>query len=410
MIPRAISTAPWRGTMARGWLCAALILVSACTSPVGEIPGSDKTATDAPVRLSAVKFSDLPGWTQDSVAKALPALARSCALLAKRDASTAVTPAPIGGRVGDWLPSCNALPTGSPTEGSARAYLEAWFQPYLVRVGTTEKGLFTGYYEPEIAGSIRREGGFEVPLYRRPADLVQVELGKWRKGLRGKRIAGRVKGGRLVPYDSRAEIAAGSLVGRAEPLAWLADPIDAFFLHIQGSGRVRLADGRVLRVGYDGQNGHAYFAIGRHLIEKGHVRREDMSMAAIRTWLADHPEQMRAVMNRNPSFIFFRENQGEGPLGAQGVPLTPGRSLAVDRTQLPLGAPIWLVADHGDETGRKLARLMVAQDTGGAIQGAIRGDVFWGHGPQAADLAGGMAAEGSLYLILPRSLSVALAN
>jgi membrane-bound lytic murein transglycosylase A len=312
----------------------------------------------------------------------------------------------MGGGTRDWAPACKSLPPLDADHLSARLYFETWFQPYRVVFGGKADGLFTGYFEPNLRGSRTPSAKFDVPIYQRPNDLVLVTLGDWREKLRGERIAGRILNGRLKPYHSRADIEAGALADKTRPLVWVDDPIDAFFLHIQGSGRVSLADGGTLRVGYDGHNGHVYRAIGRDLIKAGAIEKKDISLQTIRAWLKAHPDRMREVMNRNPSYIFFRAINGEGPIGAMGVALTPGRSLAVDPKFLPLGAPIWVMADYQDETGRPLRRLMVAQDTGGAIRGAVRGDVFWGHGEKAGALAGPMKAVGRLYLLLPRTLKI----
>lgn len=377
------------------------LIVAGC-APVRETPPKPPGAQFTPVA-----FSDLPDWKLDQVADALTALRRSCGRLLKRPASSSMTDRSIGGRAGDWAPACRSLPLDGADDPTARLYFERWFQPYQVSDGGKTDGLFTGYFEPNLRGSARRSDTFNVPLYERPDDLILATLGDWRKKLRGERIAGRIIDGRLKPYHSRADIEAGGLSEKATPLVWVDDPIDAFFLHIQGSGRVLLPDGGVLRVGYDGHNGHVYHAIGRDLIESGEIKKQDISLQSIRTWLKAHPDRMRDAMNRNPSYIFFRSIKGEGPIGAQGVPLSPGRSLAVDPRVIPLGAPVWLVADQADEAGRPLRRLMIAQDTGGAIRGAVRGDVFWGHGESAGALAGPMKATGQMYLLLPRTLKVA---
>lgn len=214
-----------------------------------------------------------------------------------------------------------------------------------------------------------------------------VELGDFRETLKGQRIAGRVVNGNLKPYENRADIEAGKLKD-AKPLVWVDDPVDAFFLHIQGSGRVLLDDGTEMRVGYAAQNGHTYYAVGRELVKRGLMNKDDVSMQSIRAWLEAHPEQAAEFMNLNPSYVFFNELTGEGPLGAQNVALTPGRSMAVDRTRVPYGTPLWLdIAEPAPDVG-PIQRLVIAQDTGGAIKGAIRGDYYWGYGPEAEHYAG----------------------
>jgi membrane-bound lytic murein transglycosylase A len=314
----------------------------------------------------------------------------------------------LAGTAADWKPACAAaekVPAGD--DAAARAFFERRFRPLAATNGGHPLGLFTGYYEPLLQGSRRRGGRFTVPLYLRPPELVTVDLGDFRESLKGQRIAGKVEDGALVPFPDRGAIEKGALAGRDLELVWVDDPVDAFFLHVQGSGRVRLAEGGELRVGYAAQNGHPYFAIGRDLIERGALRKEEVSMQSIRAWLEAHPDDAAKVMERNASYIFFQELKGDGPLGAEGVPLTPGRSLAVDRELLPLGLPVWLSAGmpgaREGEPDRKLRRLLVAQDTGGAIRGPVRGDVFWGHGDEAAEIAGRMKHRGRLWVLLPVS-------
>ncbi len=385
-----------RFTVHRLLCCLALagVILSAC----------DERSTkhsDEP-KFSAVSFSDLPGWGTDTLFAALPALRRSCKHILARPPQSRLGSTRIGGRVTDWQSACRGILDLGADESRIRSFIEVHFQPFLVAAGPDEFGLFTGYYEPEISGT--RQPG-TVPLYQRPDDLVQVNLSDWRMDLRGKRIAGRVIKGRLKPYHTRADIEMGALEGKASPLAWIDDPVDAFFLHIQGSGRILLEDGSALRVGYDGQNGHIYYPIGRYLIETGEIERGAVSLQTIRAWLAANPDRMHEVMNRNPSYVFFREIEGDGPIGSQGTVLTPGRSLAVDGTVIPMGAPVWVSVDYQDANGRPVERLMVSQDTGGAIKGAVRGDIFWGSGVQAEALAGPMKARGRYYVLLPKTLT-----
>jgi membrane-bound lytic murein transglycosylase A len=294
---------------------------------------------------------------------------------------------------------------GEGDDAAARTFITRWFLPFLVTDQGRDSGLFTGYFEPELKGARSRDGRFNVPIYGRPGDLVTVELGQFRDEWRGQRIAGRVESGSLRPYASRAQIEAGALAGERLEILWVDDPIDAFFLHIQGSGRVVLADGSVIRLGFAAQNGRAYVPIGRELIARGALDREGTSMQSIRAWLAGHPGEAASVMNLNPSYVFFRVLDGEGPVGSLGVPLTPGRSLAVDRAFLPLGVAMWLDAQDPLDPGRRVQRLVIAQDTGGAIRGVVRGDVFWGHGPEAAERAGRMRSSGRYWILLPRVLA-----
>nr|WP_245593604.1 murein transglycosylase A [Azospirillum halopraeferens] len=369
----------------------------------------DQATTEPPagerLTLTAVSYDALPGWSADRVAEAVPALIRSCATLGGRAADRPVGPDGIAGTVADWQAPCSRLAALPPDDhATARAFFEEWFTPYAAANGTDRDGLFTGYYEAELRGSRTPHPDFPVPLYRRPADLVSVELADFGDRWKGDRIAGRVVDGRLRPYEDRAAIESGALKDRGLELLWVDDPIGAFFLHIQGSGRITLADGGEVRVGYAGQNGHRYFAIGKALIDRGELTREEVSLQTIRDWLLARPSEAGAVMNLNPSYVFFRELEEEGPVGAQGVVLTPGRSLAVDRRYLPYGAPVWLDAEDPVDGTLRVQRLMVAQDTGGAIRGPVRGDVFWGHGADAELRAGRMKSRGSYYLLLPRGV------
>ena len=354
--------------------------------------------------LTAARLAELPGWAEDRVAEAMPALRRSCARLLRLPADRAMGRDGIAGTAADWQPPCRDLMAlGEADEARARAFLERWFTPFRVADGDDADGVFTGYYEAELRGARRPGGRYRVPLYRRPPSLISVELGLFRPDLEGRRIAGKVVGGRLRPFDGRAGIEAGALAGRGLELLWVDDPVDAFFLHVQGSGRVKMADGSVVRVGFDGSNDLPFLAIGRSLIEAGLLDAKRVSMQSIRDWLRANPEPGREIMARNARFIFFRELAGDGPVGAQGVALTPGRSLAVDRAYLPLGAPIWLDTHWPGDPARPLRRLLVAQDTGAAIKGPVRGDLFWGFGEAALAQAGRMKALGRYYLFLPRA-------
>ncbi|MDE0379722.1 MAG: MltA domain-containing protein [Rhodospirillales bacterium] len=392
----------------RLWLLAAVvILVQACAPP------PEKEQPDRLV-LRPVSFADLPGWEADDQGTALRALKRSCDALEERADDTPLDIASLGGRVGDWRAVC-AGAAGPEDAASARAFFEARFTPYEVRNNANAEGLFTGYFEPELRGALQVGGRYTVPLYARPRDLVSVDLGRFRAELAGERIAGRVAGGALEPYATRAEIDTGALAGQGLELAWVDDPVDAFFLHIQGSGRIAFEDGTHRRVAYAATNGHGYSAIGRRLVDLGALSREDVSMQTIRDWLAANPARAPEVMRENASYVFFRWLDGEqaakGPVGAQGVTLTAGRSLAVDRRFVPMTVPIWLETDaparDPAEADRTIRRLMVAQDTGSAIRGPVRGDVYWGTGDAAGAVAGRMKHAGRYWLLLPRGLDVA---
>lgn len=401
---------PLRRPTLRGFSAGALLLLLAACAVAPKPPA---------LSFRAAGFADLPGWQQDASAAALPALARSCAKMLARPADKGLDGFAQYGTPDDWRPFCTALGALRPGDDAAlRALAQAQLQPVAVLGDGMPQGLFTGYYEPLVRGSRTRHGPYQTPLYRQPPDLVQVDLGEFRDSLKGQRIAGRVQGGRLKPYDDRNTIETGALAGRHLELVWLDSAADAFFLQVQGSGLVQLDDGGQMRVGFAAQNGHPYVAIGRVLIARGEIAREDVSLQTIRAWLAAHPDQAPALMRENPSYVFFRElpkpqDDSDGPLGAEGVALLPGRSLAVDRKHFALGLPVWLdstrpaLAEGGSET--PLRRLLVAQDTGGAITGGVRGDVFWGHGAEAEALAGRMKQPGRLWLLLPKAVAAKLA-
>ena len=380
----------------------ALLLLAGCT-------GARLPEEPEQLRLTPADWSDLPGWPQDDPTAFLPALDRSCTRLARLPADRPVGRDGLAGLAGDWQAVCAAIDTAidtaagqNPDRGSLRRTIETLFRPW--RIGNdrqAQDGLFTGYYEASLHGSRENKPPYLTPLLRRPDDLVMVDLGQFRDRLRGERIAGSVVDGRLVPYADRAAITGGALDDDRLALVWVDDPVAAFFLQIQGSGRVLLDDGTVMRIGYAGQNGQPYLAIGKVLIEEGALTRDTVSLQSIRDWLHAHPDQADRVMNRNPSYVFFTELACDGPIGGEGVALTPGRSLAIDHTLLPYGVPVFLDAEDPRDPRQRLQRLMMAQDTGGAIRGAIRGDVFWGYGSEAEQRAGMMKSRGQSWLLLP---------
>ncbi len=354
--------------------------------------------------LISVTYAALPGWQTDHQAETLAAFRLSCAHLTENLGGNGQA-ASLGGTASAWQPACVAAASVSATDSDARAFFESWLQPFALSQDGNPSGLFTGYYEPEMRGARAPGGEYEVPLLAKPNDLVSVDLGAFADDLKGRRITGRIEKTSFVPYYDRAEIEGGALRSRRLEFLWLAYPVDAFFLQIQGSGRVRLADGRIIRVNYAGQNGRPYVPIGRVLMERGQIPRDQVSLQTIRAWLDAHPSEAAEVMNTNPSFVFFREVTGlkpeDGPPGALGAQLTPGRSVAVDRAYIPLGAPLFIdTTDPLD--GQPFRRLMVAQDTGGAIKGAVRADIFYGWGADAEARAGKMRGQGRAFVLLPR--------
>ncbi len=359
------------------------------------------------LELSPRSFADLQGWRDDAQGEALVALRRSCVAFEALADDEPVGPAALAGTAADWRAPCAAAGRAEGNE-AARIFFERWFVPFAASDRGDPEGLFTGYYEPLLAGARAPGGAYVVPIHGAPAGLVRVDLGLFDDELRSRRLYGRVEDGELKPLPTRSEIDSGALGEEAPVLAWVDDPVEAFFLHVQGSGRIRFEDGGTLRVGYAGSNGHAYASIGRALVERGALAADAVSLQSIRAWLAAHPQDAASVLALNPSYVFFRTLEGDGPVGAQGVALTPGRSLAVDLRYLPLGVPLWLDATapsaDASEPDRPLRRLVVAQDTGGAIKGPVRGDLFWGFGEDAESIAGRMKQPGRYYLLLPRGV------
>lgn len=352
------------------------------------------------VTLTDIAFSQLPGWDGDDHAAALITFRASCAGIVIDAGRFARFPA--FGSPGAWARACAAALVARLEE--ARLFFETHFVPARASGDSVGDGKVTGYYEPELAGSRIRGNAYRAPVYARPRDLVTADPEAFRALLRGERLSGKVEAGVLRPYETRAEIEAGGLAGRADPILYLATTADAFFLQIQGSGRVMLAEGGAVRLNYAAQNGRPYTAIGAALIAEGAIPREEMSMQAIRAWLAANPDRADEIMNLNESYVFFRElpldDLSAGPPGAEGVALTPGRSLAIDSRLYPYGLPIFV--DARATGAGDMARLMIAQDTGGAIRGVVRGDIFFGWGAEAEAAAGATNAPADFVVLRPR--------
>lgn len=369
------------------------------------VPKEDKRPE---INLKKTSFSNLQGWENDAVDKALEAFNKSCVTILKRAAKK-----PFNSNINyaglneDWQAPCRTLIIAYPKNTQqARSFFEDYFTPYAIYADNDNEGLFTGYYEASLKGSRTKTDEYNYPLYKRPNDLVMVDLGDFREELKGQRIAGRVTNARLKPFEDREKIEQGALKNKSLELVYVNDPIAAFFLHIQGSGRILLDDGTTIRVGYDGQNGHPYHAIGRTLIQKGALTKDSVSLQSIREWLENNPDEAQAVKNTNPSYVFFKELEGDGPIGGAGLALTAGRSIAIDYTYIPYHAPLFVRAENPIENAPKLARLMIAQDTGGAIRGPVRGDFFWGYGDYARDTAGIMKSQGQAWLLLPKTIQI----
>ncbi|MGE5465815.1 MAG: murein transglycosylase A [Ignavibacteria bacterium] len=373
-------------------LCFCIALLAGCAAvPPGKpamCPCPEvKPPAEKPLQPAA--WTDLPGWNADDPAPAFEALKLSCVGLDKQ---------PL------WRPVCADARAFAPA-GAAdlRAWFEAHLTPWqLVNADGSRTGLITGYYEPVLKGSRARGRPYVYPAFGPPDDLIDVELGDLYPELKHMRLRGRIEGRRLVPYWTRADWAQQEPARSPQALLWLDDALDFFFMQIQGSGQVLLDDGSRVRLSYADQNGHPYRSIGRWLADRGEMSIDQTSMQGIKNWAKAHPDRVQELMNANPSLVFFREvpADGAGPPGAMGVPLTPARSLAVDPRSVPLGAPVWLSTTWPNED-RPLQRLMVAQDTGGAIRGVVRADFFWGSGPEAGASAGKMRQKGQMWVLMP---------
>lgn len=363
--------------------------------------------------LAPASYDDLPGWGEDALEGVLEALRASCRALRFRS---------------EWRQACAAAQqAGAPDAAGLRRILEANFVPHRVAgpEGATD-GLITGYYEPLLRGSRDKRGPYRYPLYAPPDDLLAIDLATVNPDLKNMRLRGRLEGRRVVPYYSRADIESGLAPVAGKEIVWVDDAVEAFFLQIQGSGRIRLESGDTLRLGYADQNGHPYQSVGRYLVDRGEMKLHEASMEGIKAWARANPLRLDEMLNANPSYVFFRElpvrsaagdpaggdsaaerpgSAMDGPLGALGVPLTPGRSIAVDPRHIPLGAPVYLATTMPDSEA-PLARLMFAQDTGGAIRGPVRADFFWGFGADAGALAGKMRQQGRMWVLLPRGYSL----
>ena len=355
------------------------------------VPATATSAVESGV-VAGPEYNAL-GVAPEQATAALIAFRLSCPSVQRRTDASGLT------QPGEWAEACSAA--SGWADRDAGNFFSRYFGTVQVGAGAA---FVTGYYEPEIAASRTRRPGYDVPIYRRPADLVDVDLGLFSKDLQGKKIRGRVDGSNFIPYYDRLAIERGALAGRGLEIAWAADAAEFFFLQVQGSGRLRLPDGGVMRIGYDSQNGRDYVGIGKLLLDRGALQPGQASMQGILDYLRADPVRGAAVMNENPSWVFFRELTGPGPLGALGVPVTGRASVAADPKYVPLGALVFLSLDRAEPNG-----LWVAQDTGGAIKGANRFDSFWGAGDKARAIAGGMAARGSALILLPRAAVARLA-
>lgn len=361
----------------------------------GEIQPTKSTSTNEYALLKPSQWDNIDGFAEDDLTAAWPAWLRNCSTLINK---------------AQWQAACAAAKViDRPNIQAIQAYFTQHFNVYsTTNLDGTETGLITGYYEPVLKGSRNKSAQYPYPLYRQPNDLVTVELGDTYPELKYKRVRGKLlvdKEGRnkLVPYATRAEIEATSSPLAGNELVWINDIIDVFFLQVQGSGLVKLDNGGEVHVGYADQNGHTYNSIGRVLIERGELSADQASMQGIKNWAGNNLNKLRDLLNSNPSYVFFRELPAglTGPLGALGVPIAAERSVAIDPKYVPLGAPIFLSTTQPNSQ-IPLKRLMVAQDTGGAIKGGVRADFFWGAGNEAGAKAGAMKQQGKIWVLLPK--------
>lgn len=380
-------------------LCvASVFLLASCSSMMKPEVEIDGPVGQSKLQFKAVSFQQLPEISDAEWEPALAAFQRSCVSLSRK---------------ADWKSVCSMAEKMQPSD--AKAFFWTQFVPYEITawtkkadesVSASTTGMMTGYYEPLLYGSRTKKKPYTVPLHGTPDDLITVDLSDLYPQLKGLRLRGRVDGQRLVPYGTRGDLVKQKSLDQWA-IAWVEDPVSAFFLQVQGSGRIVLPDGSYMRVGYANTNGHPYKAIGRWLVEKGYLTTNQLSMQNIRAWAEQNPKRVNELLNQNPSYIFFMERQAnsydEGPIGAQGVPLTPMGSIAVDRRYYQLGWPM-IVDVKQENPDMHFTKAVVAQDTGGAIKGPIRFDFFWGFGEAAGELAGRQRSEVRAWVMLPRGV------
>lgn len=361
------------------------------------------------IALKSIAFEQLPGWNKAKLHSSFAAFQISCKTFLRQNPNNNVGTEYFPLKAKDWQPVCLAAQSLNPiNEDSIRSFFIKWFQPIEFQRKNPLHGLFTGYYLPLLQGSMVKTAEFNVPIYGLPNNLVTIDLNKFSDLLPAQRLVGKIEKGKLMPYPTRAAINKGAIEQHAPVLLWVNSHIDRLFLEIQGSGIVELPNKTRVFLGYAGENGAPYTAIGQVLMQKGLLSKEKISMQNIKTYLEAHPDEIIPIINHNQSFIFFRFLKQTAALGAQGVDLTPGYSLAVDRKWIPLGIPLWLDTTHpsqDDTQPQPLQRLMIAQDTGGAIRGPVRGDVFWGAGKKATFIAGKMKNEGHYWIFVPKTLT-----
>jgi membrane-bound lytic murein transglycosylase A len=379
----------------RGWLsivCMSALLAACNTAPVSTVVDTPPVAlASLPMPLfSPSKWEVLPEWSTLDLTPSWAALLQSCRVLKTRP---------------QWQGICTGTEMVDKNDSEAqRRFYQDKLTPYQVfNTDGSEQGVITGYYEPLLKGSRFKGERFRYPLYAAPDDMLEIDLGDAYPQLKGQRLRGRLSGKKVVPYYKRAEIDAGTDSLKGRELFWVENAVELFFLQIQGSGRIELVDGRQIKVGYAEQNGHPYVSIGKKLIEMGEMKLEDASMQGIKAWGEKNPHKLMALLELNPSYVFFRElpENISAPIGALGVPLTNEYSIAIDPRSIPLGSPVFLATTQPN-SATPLNRLMLAQDTGGAIRGPVRADFFWGFGEKAGAQAGRMKQQGRMWVLFPK--------
>lgn len=382
-------------------VAVSFLLLAACTtgtiSPTLPPSQPAETVTPPPEKPltksihKRVQWSALTGWADDDLLPAWQAFLKSCTVLSKQ---------PV------WKENCKAATSlQKPNNTTLRNFFESYFTPYqIINTDNSEEGLVTGYYEPLLKGSRKPSSRYRYPIYATPSELLTIDLGAAYPELKDLRLRGRLDGRKIVPYYSRAEIMTNPKILNGYEILWVEDEVELFFLHIQGSGRVVFDNGQMIKIGFSDQNGHPYNSIGKLLVQRGELPLEKASMQGIKQWGQQNPSKLPALLQQNARYVFFRELPADlsGPIGALGVPLTAGRSIAIDPLSIPQGAPVFL-ATTWPNTNKPLNRLMVAQDVGSAIKGGIRADFFWGFGHEAGNQAGRMKQSGKMWVLMPRS-------
>lgn len=386
-------------------LVTALLLLNACStgtiSPTPAPSQPTESVTPPPPEKPSTKsihkraqWSALTGWANDDLLPAWQAFLKSCTVLSKQSL---------------WKETCKtAASLQKPNNTALRNFFETYFTPYqIINIDNSEEGLITGYYEPLLKGSRKPSQRYRHPIYAAPNELLTIDLGPSYPELKDLRLKGRLDGRKVVPYYSRAEIMNNPKILNGYEFLWVEDEIELFFLHVQGSGRIVFDNGEVAKIGFADQNGHPYNSIGKLLVQRGELALENASMQGIKQWGQKNPNKLPELLQQNARYVFFRELPSDlsGPIGAMGVPLTAGRSIAIDPQSIPQGVPVFL-ATTWPNTNKPLNRLMVAQDVGSAIKGGIRADFFWGFGQEAGAQAGKMKQPGKMWILMPRDYTV----